>query len=141
MALWSVETLSVVANTHTRSNSFGNTAMSWPDCAALSCRMESALTMALTRRPVAVRFARRCFASDITASVREGVPLWDAYLSSVAASGCCRYENATSSKPRSCSSLQRLTRYVRMNVLYGSTQPPEPSVYALPDAVCSAVAA
>ena len=65
---------------------------------------------ALTRRPVAVRFARRYFASDTTASVREGVPLWDAYLTSVSDSGCCRYENATSSKPRSCSSLQRLTR-------------------------------
>ena len=110
MALWSVATLSAEANTHTRSNSFGNTAMSCPDCAALLCRIESALTMVLTRKPVAVRFARRYFASDTTASVREGVPLWDAYLTSVSDSGCCRYENATSSKPRSCSSLQRLTR-------------------------------
>ena len=84
--------------------------MSCPDCAALLCRMESALTTALTRRPVAARFARRYFASDTTASVREGVPLWDAYLTSVSDSGCCRYENVTSSKPRSCSSLQRLTR-------------------------------
>ena len=141
MALWSVETLSAVANTHTRSSSFGSTVMSCPESSACFCRMESALTIALTRRPVAVRFARRYFASATTASVREGVPLWDAYLSSVAASGCCRYENATSSKPSSRSSLQRLTRYVRVKVLYGSTQPPELSVYALPDAVCSAVAA
>ena len=64
-----------VANTHTRSSSFGSTVMSCPESSACFCRMESALTIALTRRPVALRFVRRYFASATTASVREGVPL------------------------------------------------------------------